>query len=307
MKYYRLFGVILASEIELPNLLTVPDTASADYVLKLGIIPLRPQAHSDQLFTYASPEELYHEIPGIAKFYCNKNIIIVENKLADAQTIKTFLLDTIFTYILNQIGCLILKGSALKIGNTALIITSKSSNGKTSLAASLHKEFGYPIISDGILIIKSNKKSGPAHIIYNNTPLTLWQDSCKQVKIDYCNKNQMRANILKYEFPIDSITSESIPISQLIHLTTHNVNTTLYETLTSTHKMDQVIELTAYPTLVEACGNTANSFKLAVQLASSCTCIKITRPSKYDYKQFAHEVNNQLITNSSTETGIPNE
>lgn len=308
MKYYRIFDLTLASEIEFSNLLSSEQT-TPDYILKLGTVIADSPVASIGLFTQASASELYHEISGVARFHCKDNIITVDKNCAsDAQDIKVFLLDTIFAYLLNQAGYLLLKGSAVKTETGALLIASNSSNGCSALAATLQQEFSYPIISDGLLIIKKSL-SAPKTIVLvpNNTPLTLWQDSCKHLSLDYTKQLAVRANLLKYEFPIAISTDDELPISNLTHLVTHNADTVCCQTLSATDKIDRILELTHYPQLVTASNNTRDSFKLAIQLANTCNISNVTRPQKYDYSQFALQVHEHLNNNSLIPAGGSNE
>jgi hypothetical protein len=309
MNYYRLFGMTLASEIEFANLLISAPTTEPDYILKLGNIDdSNLAAPRLGIYTHATGSELYHKIPDIVSFHCNNRLITVEkNNNSDSQDIKAFLLDTIFTYLLNQHGYLVLRGSAIKIGTNALLIASNSSNGTSALAATLHEEFGYSIISDGLLVIKSSPEAKNTQLIPSNTPLMLWQDSCKHLALSYEQQLQVRLNLLKYEFPQALTIKETLPIKNLIHLATHNATTIDFQTLTTTDKIDELLELTHYPQLMKASNNTRNSFKLAVQLANNCNILKITRPTKYNYQQFAHEVHVKLLENSLIRIGKNNE
>lgn len=309
MNYYRLFGMTLASEIEFANLLISAPATAPDYIFKLGTIDDSDLAAPViGLFTRASTSELYHQIPEIARFHCKNKVITVEkNTNSNAQDLKTFLLDTIFTYLLNQQGYLVLRGSAIKIGTSALLIASNSSNGTSALARTLQQEFGYPLISDGLLVVKSHPQLKTAQIVPNNTPLTLWQDSCRHLTLNYDQQLPVRANLLKYEFPLTLANDEALPIKNLIHLVTHNAKTIDFQTLTATDKIDELLTLNHYPQLLEASNNTRNSFKLAVQLANNCNILKITRPNKYNYQQFAHQVHAKLLEDSLITTGEHNE
>lgn len=309
MNYYRLFGMTLASEVEFANLLISAPTTEPDYILKLGDIDdSNLTGPTLGIYTHATGSELYHKIPDIVSFHCNNRLITVEkNNNNDSQNIKAFLLDTIFTYLLNQHGYLVLRGSAIKIGTNALLIASNSSNGTSALAATLHEEFGYSTISDGLLVIKSSPEAKNTQLIPSNTPLMLWQDSCKHLALSYEQQLPVRINLLKYEFPLALITNEALPIKNLIHLATHTAATIDFQTLTTTDKIDELLELTHYPQLMEASNNTRNSFKLAVKLANNCNILKITRPIKYNYQQFAHEVHAKLLEDSLITIGKNNE
>ena len=329
MKYfYSLFGLAIASELEFANLIPAATTENPDYTIILGKTPDKIDGTQCGISAYATPREFLFEVKNIARFYCaNKLIIVDKHPHADNQDIKVFLLRTVFTYLLNQQQYLVLSGTALLVQDKALIIASTASNGKSSLGYSLSKIYNYPIISDGLLVLKEhgwpftvipdsirdpdfeipkhqNTAKKTISIVPNLTPVTLWQNCCDALGVEYANLTKVRQNMLKYEIPTTVEFPQSLEVANIINLKIHTQAEPLITEITSTSKIDTILNLASMTPLVTQTQNTKANFVHSVKLANQTRVLEIIRPRKYSYQEFAKFVADNLLPTTSLQNDI---
>lgn len=183
---YKVFGLNIASEILLPELLPAIDTPDiADVDIYLGQVPdeIDGVIEKTKNFQAAKNQFLLH-IPGVGRYYVtNGNRIVVEPfENVQEMSVRVFLLGTAFGALLLQRGILPIHGSAVVINGCAVILTGVSGAGKSTLLAAF-RERGYSFITDDVAAVTVNE-DGIA-IVHSAYPQQkLWRDSADIIGVD---------------------------------------------------------------------------------------------------------------------------
>lgn len=164
---YRLFGLTLDSEIELPELpgqVHSIEDAPADISIKLGGSP--PPGKRFEL-----------NIAKIARFTVvdGRSITVTPEADAGQREIRLFLLGSAMGAALHQRGMLPLHANAVAIDGRAVAFMGRSGAGKSTLAAWFHDR-GCGVLADDVCVISAE---GPGAVMaYPGMPrLRLWVDA----------------------------------------------------------------------------------------------------------------------------------
>jgi len=185
---YRAYGLLIRSEIELPELAPVSDPVAAGVVsddparrpviIETGEVPDR----LDGEFRLASwlshaGERWLVTVPDVGRLLIESGDRIVAQQAhgAHASDLRTYLFGTGFATILLQRGLIPLHVSALLSPVGAIAFTGPSGAGKSTAAATLHAELGWPIICDDVAVL--SERGGKAVIEGGVRRLRLWSDA----------------------------------------------------------------------------------------------------------------------------------
>lgn len=223
--HYRAYGLTIESEIEIPELVE-DNSCESQIFISFGSVPSQlPYIKKRGLLFQASFNDFLLHIKNIASYRVqNGSIITIEpNNTASYDEVKLFLLGSVLGALFHQRRLLPIHGSAIKVGDEAIIITGNSAVGKSSIAAGLDAK-GFPVLSDDISVLSITGKDefklhpGTSH-------LKLWSDI-----LDYFhyedNLVKVRSQLEKYYTPtkekIDPL--DSVSIRHIVCLTTKNTN-----------------------------------------------------------------------------------
>jgi hypothetical protein len=145
---YRVFGLIICSEIELPELASVAAPVSgADVVIRRGSVP---RSHHPATLD----EEIANNNPQAALLIRNGREITVEpNPHADPAALRVWLLGRVMAYLFRQRGWLPLHASAVLIHNRCVLFLGASRAGKSTTAAVFHK-LGHVVLTDDVAPVR---------------------------------------------------------------------------------------------------------------------------------------------------------
>jgi hypothetical protein len=173
---YALFGLIVRSEMELPEL-RLADGGEAD--VDVCFRGLGAAASAMQELTATATGAVLH-VPHVARYAIEQGcrILVDPDAGASPRNVRLFLLGSAFGALLHQRGLLPLHANAVTIGGRAVAFTGPSGAGKSTLAALLHDR-GYPLLSDDVCVIGFDPAGGP--IAHAGIPqMRLWRDSLER-------------------------------------------------------------------------------------------------------------------------------
>ena len=179
MYYYRLYGMILESEIPFSEADELPSPAAPDATLTLGIPPEwvvteyrqgKFSSISEQIMWFRLYDELLVYVE-----HGTKAIIWKLNPCLDEVRMRTYLLSGAVTFLLLQRGYLLIHGSALCCRGKAYLISGPSGSGKSTTALQLMKQPGVLFASDDICAVRTENGQS---ILYQGPP---WQRVCADV------------------------------------------------------------------------------------------------------------------------------
>lgn len=173
---YTVFGLVLASEIELPELAPAPGGAAAHAIVRRGVIDL-PEAEVG----YSPAEEgaTLLTVGGVGRFLIREaREIVVDAPEAAARNVRLFLLGSALGALLHQRGLMPLHANAVVIDGGAFAFCGHSGAGKSTMAAWFHDR-GAPILADDVCVIGFDAEGAPQ--AYPGIPrLRLWRQALEE-------------------------------------------------------------------------------------------------------------------------------
>ncbi|MBI2425361.1 MAG: hypothetical protein HYV27_21220 [Candidatus Hydrogenedentes bacterium] len=224
---YDVFGLTVRSTFPCPEF---PEGhGEPDVSMSLGEVPDRidgPLAKG--VLFEASPEEFVLNMDGIAKYHvCNGNrITIAPAPGADQDSIRLFLVGSVFGALLHQRGMLPLHASAVEIDGGAILFCGESGAGKSTLAAAFAKR-GYRVLADDLVVIATDAQPVPLALPGKRNVL-LWRDALCQLELDPDSLPRVRPVLDKHAHPLlENYCDTPIPAKRIYVLSAHNQDTFL--------------------------------------------------------------------------------
>ena len=220
---YVAFGLNIICDFQLSKFNTHAFDTAADVTIKLGkTIPYLPNGVRAGQYSQISPEDYLLDLPGHVKFYVHKGrLITIENSgnLSDL-VLQNHLFGTVFTNILQYRGYLVLHGSAIKIGNKAIIFSGESGAGKSTLAAAFMQR-GYTMLTDDLVVLAMSG-NGKLTLIPGPSRFKLLQDAIDRLNISSNNIAKIEHKFNKYEVSITRDPHiENIEVGSFYELNSH--------------------------------------------------------------------------------------
>jgi hypothetical protein len=193
MSRYQTYGMTVASELRLPELLPVHGPAAAPADVRIQIASFdrtMPENASGSGHLWAAPNVamLGFEQVGHYLIRQGREIIIDADPRADEDTLRLFLLGPVLGALLHQRGFLVLHGSAAVVGSVAVGFVADKGTGKSTLAAAFCAR-GHAIVADDLLAVDLETEGGPT--IYPGFPqLKLFPEAAAQ--LDACPEDLPR-------------------------------------------------------------------------------------------------------------------
>jgi hypothetical protein len=207
--HYRLFGLHVRSELELPEL------RPAD--------PANPPDVRISLSDGGANTGTVLAVDDVAQFHVSggSHIQVVPQPGVPDRDVRLFLLGSAMGMLLHQRGLLPLHANAVEIDGKAVAFMGPSGAGKSTLAVWFHDR-GYRIIADDVCVIRFDDDGQPW--AEPGLPrLRLWKDALEGSGRDHSRLERSRAaagNLEKYDLPIGlEPIAEPIPVGAAYLLT----------------------------------------------------------------------------------------
>lgn len=281
MHRYRAFGLSIASDAELPELLPDEDGAGgADVVVRLAPVPdaLDDPAAGGVLYQ-ASPGCLRLEVPGVASYLITSGSEIRVRPTGDVldKDARLFLYGSAMGAVLQQRGDLTLHASAVTDGERVLLFAGPSGHGKSTLAAAFAAH-GYGLVSDDLVTVR-RRSDGSLFSPAGFPWIKLWADALTRLDIDDTPLARVREGLQKSYLPVPPTpASVEAPISHVFVLHPHNEDGFAARRITGMAKLAVLERNTYRRQFLEGLGGKAAHFQGCHDLAASAAVITITRP-----------------------------
>ena len=277
-RLFEAYDLVLQSEIDLPELL--PSTGvgrEPDVSISYGKVLDSGVAGGVQLgpFLWASEREFRLHIPGVARFLVHDgtSISVDPEPGADGDSIRVFLLGSIFGALLYQRGRLVLHGNAVAIGGSCIVCVGPSGAGKSTLAAGFQRR-SFPVLADDVVAVDEQGRALPGF-----PRIKLWHDVAERFELETETLRRVRPALKKYNLPLgSSFGCEALPITRIYVLSDDHVDTVKVEELHGMAKFLQLLENTYRSKYLEGMGLKPRHLNLCGELANRVKLARLTRP-----------------------------
>jgi hypothetical protein len=280
---YHLGGMILVSEIALPELPLIEDQPPGlDPVnIRLGSVPNHlPNAVEVDPDCFATPSQYFLRIPGIARYLVNhgSEVVVEPEPAALPLDVRGYLLGSIFAVLCQQRGLLPLHASAVSHRGGVVAFVGHSAQGKSSLAAHLAQR-GFAVVSDDVCLIDPTH-ANQAMVIPTAPWLKLWRNSLESLGKQTEGLERVFSDDDKYRLPLlDTRASE--PIRTLMFLegdAASSAATLQIEPVSPVETVPLLMNLIHQAYLLQATGQLQQSFLRCSRVASQARAYRLIRP-----------------------------
>lgn len=217
------FGIIIESQIELPELFTTAADMAPQVKISLGHVPKKlDNAITGNPWYEIANGKFLLRVEGIADYYVTDgNAITIEpNEKATQEDIRVFLLNSVMAQLLHQRGLFLLHGSGAIIKNKAVLFLGSSSTGKTSITLDLYQR-GYPLTGDELCAVTiENRKP---KLLPGIPQLNVWEDTLVKSGEMTSEYQTIRNGINKYAVSVkENFCMDAAEISDIIILNNNN-------------------------------------------------------------------------------------
>lgn len=282
---YSVYGLIVQSEIELPELMKYDKTKEqiADITIACKNMPKDIQKSlKEGKVDCFTKNQIWFSINNVATYYIKDTNCIEFEPFpeADNQKIKSFLLGSAFGMLLIIRKSIAIHGGAVVIDEKGIILTGDSGAGKSTLTAAF-REKGYDFLADDVSVIGEDKN-------YNLTIMPGYpqQKLCSDAveKFKYSNISSIKKiheDRDKYAIAIENkFRKNEAKIKAIYELSVGDVERVQVREITGTEKLNIIFNNIYRFGLVEYIGINPMYFKKCVQLAKNTDIYKIIRPKE---------------------------
>lgn len=242
--FYKAFGLTFKSCIEHPEFFAQDETTYVDCIISYGTIPKKiTGAYNKVSSLQMDGKKFLLRIENVGRYLIeNGNSIIIDrDPVATDREIIIFLWASAIAALLQQRGTLIIHGSAIKVGNYAVIFSGRSGSGKSTIALTFATLKNAHIISDDICAISLNDAGIP--VVQPGYPLVkLWRDSSEKLGIGWDENMLIRDNVNKMVVNIGNrFVNEEVCLRQLYFLSFKNQGTSVISEINGYKKMEMLV------------------------------------------------------------------
>ncbi len=213
MKFYRVSGLSVASEIVLPGMNVSPPQCAPQVTIRPGPVP-----HSIPHASVAGPtwqiagKTFLLRIPGIARFLLidgRENVFSPETEASTAD-IPIFIVGTVFGILLHQREQVVLHASAVRVNGKAVLFCGASGSWKSTIAAAL-AQGGYPLVTDDVCSL-SVSASGAPTVYPDGRQLKLWAQAINRLDLVQRQGERVRTRLEKFFVEPGAVFSEPLAL-----------------------------------------------------------------------------------------------
>lgn len=218
MSWYRISGLTVASDMELPGVLSLPEACAAvDVTVTLRPVPQALDRPATQTrFWQVAGERFLLSLPGIGRFLAagGRELHMEPAPGSDPADALPFLVGTGMGIILHQRGALVLHASSVEWQGRSYAFCGRSGIGKSTLAAALCRE-GCRLVADDVSAVFSGDDGSPA-VAPDGRMLKLFDNPISHLQLDGHRGAEIRRQCDKYYVaPPSGNLSEPVPLAAI--------------------------------------------------------------------------------------------
>jgi len=219
VQFYRVSGLSVASEIDLPGLIAGPAGRAPQVTIRRGPVPESlPEATAIGPTWQIAGKQFLMRIPDIARFLLidGSEIVVASESDAKAADIPIFILGTVFGILLHQREQIVLHASAVRVNGKAVLFCGSSGAGKSTLAAALAQR-GYPLVTDDVCTLTAEGSGAPL-VHPDGRQLKLWAQAIERLDLAQQRGERVRATLEKFYVEPREVFTEPLPLGAVYAL-----------------------------------------------------------------------------------------
>jgi hypothetical protein len=223
---YRVAGLAVASEIELPGAIPAQHAGTADVMVRAAPVPASLDDASKKGVTWQiAGDRFLFQVPGVARFLLSagREILFEPASGVAAGDVSIFLIGTVFGILLHQRGEIVLHASAVQVNGRAVLFCGSSGAGKSTLAAALAQR-GFPLVADDLCAI-TLAPGAPPMVQPDGRHLKLWAQAIERLDLAERRGAPVRNKLQKFFVeptalaePLPEPMSEPLPLGVVYSL-----------------------------------------------------------------------------------------
>jgi HPr Serine kinase C-terminal domain len=219
VQFYRISGLSVASEIDLPGLIAAVPARAPQVTIRRGAVPESlPQTEASGLTWQIAGKRFLMRIPDIARFLLEdgSEIVVEPESEASVADIPIFILGTVFGILLHQREQIVLHASAVRVNGRAVLFAGSSGAGKSTLAAALAQR-GYPLVTDDLCTLSADGAAAPL-VHPDGRQLKLWAQAIGRLDLARQRGERVRQSLEKFYVEPSEVFTEPLALGALYAL-----------------------------------------------------------------------------------------
>jgi hypothetical protein len=217
--FYDVHGLVLASEVPLPELelRQREATGEPDIRLAMGPLPVGPRRTTDLPYVHAQNGQAVLKIPGAGRYLISggRDLLIEPEADADPSYVRLFILGSALGLLCQQRGLLPLHASAIELAGQAIAFVGDQGQGKSTLAAHCLAYAPARLLADDTLVVSFDPGGRP--LAQPGLPsVKLWRDALSALgrSTDGLRPDWLRAD--KFHLPVaDRLARAAAPLTRV--------------------------------------------------------------------------------------------
>jgi len=278
--FYRIYGLVLASEIELPEISGCQIAPSSTPDVHVRLDTFESPKDSIQLgYVSMADGATFIDIPGVAGYAVERGrlIRIVPRAGIHRALVRMFLLSWGMNLIFHQRGILALHASAVAFGGRIVAFAGDTGAGKSTIAAHCVQAGGKLVADD---MVRVSLTSDGVHVFAGAPHLRLWREALDG--LDRSSKERAAIFLLEDKFWVPTVglnTDEQLPLARIYLLEKdEHVADFICERVTGAAALTSLIfNSHGWMNSVDTANRRAAHFQDCVRLANSVEIVRIRR------------------------------
>lgn len=277
---YKIYGMIIASEVLLPEAYKINKEIEADIYIKKGPVPKiaaekKKEGYVNSIFKL---EWYWFFIEKVGDFFieCGKSITVTPLEGAREKSIRALILGPALAGIMVQRKMIALHGGAVVKNQKAYVLCGESGAGKSTLVTAFRKD-GAKFLADDTVVIKNQKNCIMAYPAYPQQKL------CEDAACNY-GYNTEQLFLLdeerkKYAIPLlEEFCEEAVPLAVICIIQEAEVERVSLRGIEGHEKLQTVIKNLYSRTLFEMIGMPTECFHTLLSLVQAVPVCILERP-----------------------------